>query len=193
MQVRACFLTQHIAHAAMPYIPRIAVQIGAAAVPPIALLAAVHGIALAVRAGASRGVYCWAVSAVAAIGAGVFAVSFLALRDLMQVIGYSSATAWMFPAIIDTAVAVSTLMLVALGDKPARRTRAVGTQIASAQRVLEGAKCTLQNTCTETSGTAVCGPKPHAIYARRGANLCTVCTKLGCIGARIGTYNSARR
>ena len=29
----------------------------------------------------------------------------------------------MFPAIIDTAVAVSTLMLVALGDKPARRTR----------------------------------------------------------------------
>ena len=30
-----------------------------------------------------------------------------------------------FPAIIDTAVAVSTLMLVALGDKPARRTRTV--------------------------------------------------------------------
>ncbi|MFY9920390.1 MAG: hypothetical protein WAL26_18650, partial [Mycobacterium sp.] len=28
-----------------------------------------------------------------------------------------------FPAIIDTAVAVSTLMLLALGDKPARRTR----------------------------------------------------------------------
>ena len=50
-------------------------------------------------------------------------MSFLALRDLTRVIGYSSATAWIFPAIVDTAVAVSTLMLVALGDKPARRTR----------------------------------------------------------------------
>ncbi|MGO8937862.1 MAG: DUF2637 domain-containing protein [Mycobacterium sp.] len=54
-----------------------------------------------------------------------FAVSFLALQDLMQGIGYSSTTAWLFPAIIDTAVAVSTLMLVALGDKPIRRTRTV--------------------------------------------------------------------
>ena len=50
-------------------------------------------------------------------------MSFLALCDLMQVIGYGSTTAWLFPAIIETAVAVSTLMLVALGDKPARRTR----------------------------------------------------------------------
>jgi hypothetical protein len=116
----------------LPYIPRIDIQIGAAAVPPIALLAAVHGIALAVRAGASGRVYCWAVSAVAAIGVGAFSVSFLALRDLMRVIGYSSATAWIFPAIIDTAVAVSTMMLVALGDKPARRTPASAQVKASA-------------------------------------------------------------
>jgi len=90
---------------------------------PIALLAAVHGIALAVRAGASGRVYRWAVGATAAIGAGAFAVSFLALRDLMLAIGYTPATAWAFPAMIDTAVAVATVMLVALGDKPARRTR----------------------------------------------------------------------
>ena len=61
------------------------------------------------------------------------------LRDLMRAIGYSSATAWIFPAIIDTAVAVSTLMLVALGDKPARRTRTVtmpaNTQTSAMQRV----------------------------------------------------------
>jgi hypothetical protein len=81
----------------------------------------VHGIALAVRAGASGRVYCWAVAAVGAIGVGAFALSFLALRDLMLAIGYRSGTAWIFPAIIDTAVAVSTMMLVALGDKPARR------------------------------------------------------------------------
>jgi hypothetical protein len=116
-------LTGNIAHAVLPYLPHVIIQIGAAAVPPIALLAAVHGIALAVRAGASGRVYCLAVGAVAVIGLGAFAVSFLALRDLMQMIGYSYTTAWLFPAIIDTAVAVSTLMLVALGDKPARRTR----------------------------------------------------------------------
>jgi hypothetical protein len=120
-------LAGNITHAVLSYIPRIVVQIGAATVPPIALLAAVHGIALAVRAGASGRVYCWAVTAVAAIGTGAFTVSFLALRDLMRAIGYSTATAWIFPAIIDTAVAVSTLMLVALGDKPARRSRTVTT------------------------------------------------------------------
>jgi hypothetical protein len=43
-------LVGNIAHAVPPYIPRVVIQIGAAAVPPIALLAAVHGIALAVRA-----------------------------------------------------------------------------------------------------------------------------------------------
>lgn len=41
----------------------------------------------------------------------------------MHAIGYGSATAWVFPAIVDTAVVVTTLMLVALGDKPARRAR----------------------------------------------------------------------
>jgi hypothetical protein len=101
----------------------------------------VHGIALAVRAGASGTVYRWAVGAVATIGVGAFAVSFLALRDLMRVIGYSSATAWIFPAIIDTAVAVSTVMLVALGDKPARRARIVtsstGTQTPTKQRLAQ--------------------------------------------------------
>src|SRR5271167_4336126 len=107
-------LIGNIAHAVVSYIPHVVIQIGAAAVPPIALLAAVHGIALAVRAGASGRVYCWAVSAVAAIGLGAFTVSFLALRDLMQSIGYGSVTAGIFPAIVDTAVAVSTLMLVAL-------------------------------------------------------------------------------
>jgi hypothetical protein len=122
----------NITHAVLPYIPHVAVQIGAAAVPPIALLAAVHGIALAVRAGASGRVYWWAVGAVAAIGLGAFAVSFLALRDLMRAIGYSPTTACIFPAIIDTAVAVSTLMLVALGDKPGRRNR-TGTTPVSAQ------------------------------------------------------------
>lgn len=135
----AVSLIGNITHAVLPYIPGVAVQIGAAAVPPIALLAAVHGIALAVRAGASGRVYRGSVSAVAGIGVGAFAVSFLALRDLMQAIGYSNTTAWIFPAIIDTAVAVSTLMLVALGDKPQRRARtataSANTQTPAMQRL----------------------------------------------------------
>jgi hypothetical protein len=130
----AVSLLGNIAHAVLPYIPHVLIQIGAAAVPPIVLLAAVHGIALAVRAGASGWVYYCAIGAVAVIGVGAFAVSFLALRDLMLVIGYSPATAWIFPMIIDTTVAVSTTMLVALGDKPARRAPRVGVQPATVQK-----------------------------------------------------------
>jgi hypothetical protein len=39
-------LIGNIVHAVLPYIPPAAIEIGAAAVPPIALLAAVHGIGL---------------------------------------------------------------------------------------------------------------------------------------------------
>ncbi|MGV0906266.1 DUF2637 domain-containing protein [Mycobacterium novum] len=121
-------LIGNITNAVLPYLPPVAIQIGAAAVPPIVLLAAVHGVALAVRAGASGAVYRWAVAAVAAIGIGAFTLSFSALQDLMLAVGYSPALAWVFPAIIDSAVAVATLMLVALGDKPARRTRTGSAQ-----------------------------------------------------------------
>jgi hypothetical protein len=151
-------LIGNITHAVLPYIPRIGIQIGAAAVPPIALLAAVHGIALAVRAGASGKVYCCAVSAVAAIGMGAFAVSFLALRDLMRGIGYSSATAWIFPAIIDTAVAVSTMMLVALGDKPARRVRTsttpANTQTPMMQRLAQPPRQSAKAEATRFAATS---------------------------------------
>jgi hypothetical protein len=106
-----------------------------------ASLAAVHGIALAVRAGASGRVYRRAVSAVAVIGAGAFMLSFRTLRDLLIQTGTPPAWAWIFPAIIDTAVAVSTMMLVALGDKPARRARTVtsstGTQTPTMQRLAQ--------------------------------------------------------
>jgi hypothetical protein len=115
-------LAGNIVHAVLKLIPTVYIQIGAAAVPPIALLASVHGIGLAVRAGASGRVYRCAVTSVAVIGVGAFVLSFVALQSLMTSIGYSGATAWVFPAIIDTTVAVSTTMLVALGDRPARRT-----------------------------------------------------------------------
>jgi hypothetical protein len=61
-------------------------------------------------------------------------MSFRALRDLVIHTGIPPVWAWLFPAIIDTAIGVSTLMLVVLGDKPARRTPRAGTQTAPVQR-----------------------------------------------------------
>lgn len=127
-------LVGNVVHAILPYIPLVVVQIGAAAVPPIALLCAVEGIGLAVRAGASGRVYTWAVASVAVIGAGAFAMSFMALRDLVHSIGYSYGAAWVFPMIVDVAVAVSALMLVALDDRPARATGA-RVQAVQAERL----------------------------------------------------------
>jgi hypothetical protein len=93
-------LVGNVVHALLPYIPKVVIQIGAAAVPPIVLLAAVHGIALAVRAGASGRIYHWAIAAVAVVGAGAFMLSFRALRDLVIQTGTPPAWAWIFPAVI---------------------------------------------------------------------------------------------
>jgi uncharacterized protein DUF2637 len=158
-------LAGNIAHAVLPYLTKVVIQIGAAAVPPIALLAAVHGIALAVRAGASGRVYRCAVTATALIGLGAFAVSFLALRDLMREIEYSVTTAWVFPAIIDTAVAVSTLMLVALGDKPARRARnattAASAQNPAVRRAVQSAKADFAPFKTDQSASTHVVSRPR--------------------------------
>jgi hypothetical protein len=132
-------LIGNIAHAIWHLIPFVVIQIGTAAVPPLFLLAVVHGIALSVRAGASGTVYRWAVMATAVIGVGAFVMSFRALRDLVIHTGTPPAWAWLFPTIIDTTIGVSTMMLVALGDKPARRTRTVtmpaNTQAPAMQRL----------------------------------------------------------
>jgi Protein of unknown function (DUF2637) len=119
--------------------------------------------------GASGRVYRWAVSSVAAIGGGAFALSFLALRDLMRAVGYSATTAWIFPAIIDTAVAVSTLMLVALGDKPARRAPRVITQTATAQRTAK-TLCAECNNRGQTICTDQCTGREYA--SRAGTEVC---------------------
>ncbi len=94
-----------------------------AAVPPTVLLAAVHGVAMLVKANASGAVYRTAVAATAALAAGAFVLSFVALRDLAVLAGISPALAAILPLVIDLAVAVATIALVAIGDKPARRPR----------------------------------------------------------------------
>ena len=62
---------------------------------------------------------------------------------------------WIFPAIIDTAVAVSTLMLVALGDKPARRTR-IATAPASAH---------VKASAPTAPARVSAPPRPHSVRA----------------------------
>jgi hypothetical protein len=157
-------LIGNIVHAIWRLIPFVVIQIGTAAVLPLFLLAVVHGIALSVRAGASGTVYRWAVSATAVIGVGAFVMSFRALRDLVIHTGVPPVWAWLFPAIIDTAIGVSTLMLVALGDKPARRTSRVSTQTATVQRA---AQTPVQSAKAETKSSAPTSARVHTVQAER--------------------------
>jgi hypothetical protein len=86
-------------------------------------LTAVHGIAVLVKANTSGAVYRASVAATAGLAVGAFLVSFVALRDLAVMAGIAPAFAAVLPLVVDVAVAVATTALVAVGDKPARRTR----------------------------------------------------------------------
>lgn len=92
-----------------------------AAVPPTVLLAAVHGVAV-LRSRRSRRstVPLWPRPLPLRQGHSCSAV---ALRDLAVLAGISPALAAILPVVIDLAVAVATIALVAIGDKPARRRR----------------------------------------------------------------------
>ncbi len=92
-----------------------------AVVPPAVLLAAVHGIAALVGAGVRGAVYRLAVAAAGALAAGAFALSFVALRDLVVMAGVAPGLAVVFPLVIDLAVCVATVALVAVGDRPTPR------------------------------------------------------------------------
>lgn len=94
-----------------------------AAVPPTVLLCAVHGIAVLAKTNASGTMYRVSVTATGALALGAFLLSFVALRDLAAMAGIAPGLAAVLPIVIDLAVAVATVALVAVGDKPARRAR----------------------------------------------------------------------
>jgi Protein of unknown function (DUF2637) len=156
-------LIGNVVHAVWHLIPSVFIQIGTAAVPPLFLLAVVHGIALSVRAGASGTVYRCAVAATAVIGAGAFVLSFRALRDLLTQMGTPPAWAWLFPAVVDTAVGVSTMMLVALGDRPVRRAARVGTQIAPLQKAAQTPSQPAKPKVNQAAPAAARTPGNHAV------------------------------
>lgn len=90
-----------------------------AAVPPTVLLCAVHGVALLAKFNGSGWIYRASVTATAGLALGAFSLSFVALRDLAVLAGVAPGLAVIFPVVVDTAVAVATAALVAVGDKPA--------------------------------------------------------------------------
>ncbi|MBV6362756.1 DUF2637 domain-containing protein [Mycobacteroides chelonae] len=102
-----------------------------AAVPPTVLLASVHGIAVLAKTSASGRVYRAAVVATAALALGAFLLSFVALRDLAVIAHIPAPLAFVLPLVIDLAIGVATLALVAVGDKPTRRVtpRAASPQV----------------------------------------------------------------
>lgn len=62
-------------------------------------------------------------AATGALAVGAFILSFVVLRDLAVIAGIRPGLAPVLPLVIDLAIGVATLALVAIGDKPARRTR----------------------------------------------------------------------
>ncbi|MGW0247987.1 DUF2637 domain-containing protein [Nocardia goodfellowii] len=86
-----------------------------ASFPPVALLAATHGVGLLVRAKNKARLAYWAVVALtAAIAAIAFRLSFDALRELAIQVGMSEHLAWLFPLIIDGAIGQATVALLVL-------------------------------------------------------------------------------
>ncbi len=92
-----------------------------AVIPPLALLAAVHGVALLLRAHArARGTHLVATAMTALIAAGAFWLSFTALRALAVTAGIPAGEAWLWPLIIEGSMAQATVALLALAHSSAR-------------------------------------------------------------------------
>ncbi|WP_051029364.1 DUF2637 domain-containing protein [Nocardia takedensis] len=86
-----------------------------AVIPPLALLAAVHGVSVLARAHVSTRATHWiAATMTALIAAGAFWLSFTALRALAITAGVPRGEAWLWPLIIEGSMAQSTVALLAL-------------------------------------------------------------------------------
>ena len=86
-----------------------------AVVPPIALLTAVHGVTVLMKAGSqSRSVHRMATTMTVFIAAAAFWLSFTALRSLAQLAGIPYQQAWLWPLIIEGSATQATVALIAL-------------------------------------------------------------------------------
>ncbi|MEV0047667.1 DUF2637 domain-containing protein [Nocardia rhamnosiphila] len=86
-----------------------------AVIPPLALLAAVHGVAVLSRTHAhARGTYRLATAMTVLIAAGAFWLSFTALRSLAIIAGIPPGEAWLWPVIIEGSMGQATVALLSL-------------------------------------------------------------------------------
>lgn len=130
----AVSLAGNVVHAALTASPSTRwLAAAVAAVPPTVLLASVHGIAVLSKTSASGRVYRAAVVATTGLALGAFLLSFVALRDLAVLAHIPRQLAFVLPLVIDLAIGVATLALVAVGDKPTRRVsqRAAQPQVSN--------------------------------------------------------------
>ena len=104
----------------------------AALVPPIVLLAATHSATWLVRARSVGWVYWVALALTAALALGSFALSFDALRSFAVMLGIRESMSWIWPAVIDVAIAHATLCLLSLTrPKRVKTSPAVETDMAA--------------------------------------------------------------
>ena len=116
----------------------------AALVPPIVLLAATHSATWLVRARSVGWVYWVALALTAALALGSFALSFDALRSFAVMLGIRESMSWIWPAVIDVAIAHATLCLLSL-TRPKRPNAFAhgGQQLATASATTTTAAVTV--------------------------------------------------
>ncbi|APE37095.1 hypothetical protein BOX37_27775 [Nocardia mangyaensis] len=103
--------TQAVLHTTV--LPAVAATV--AVIPPLALLAAVHGVALLTRAHTASPTARRAATALTVvIAGGAFWLSFTALRTLAITAGVPAAEAWLWPLIVEGSMTQSSLALLTL-------------------------------------------------------------------------------
>lgn len=167
----AVSLCGNVAHAVLTASPSTRwLAAAVAAVPPTVLLASVHGIAVLAKTSASGRVYRAAVAATSALALGAFLLSFVALRDLAVLAHIPRGLAFVLPLVIDLAIGVATLALVAVGDKPTRRVtpRTAQPQLSKGSTIPTAPRSTPSSAPT-TAPTAPRSPSPAAPSVPRPA------------------------
>lgn len=95
-----------------------------AALPPLMFFFIVEGIARAVKSGIGGVSYVIGLLFAAALGAGAFIISFNSLYMFAHDWGvFDEHLVLIFPALVDAVMALSTYMLLAMGDKPTKRVK----------------------------------------------------------------------
>lgn len=95
-----------------------------AALPPLVFFFIVEGIARAVKSGIGGVSYVIGLLFAAALGAGAFVISFNSLYMFARDWGvFDEHLVFIFPALVDAVMALSTYMLLAMGDKPVKRVK----------------------------------------------------------------------